>query len=236
MIKDSLSSFGGVQARKPLADDVIETLRQAIWERQLQPGVRLREEEVAAALNVSRGPVREALKQLEYEGLVIRERNRGATVARLSREDLEEVYSLRMALEVLAVRLAVQNRTARHIAQLHDVLDEMSFVLDQNTDEQRAADLDVRFHEIIFVAANHKRLYHFWSVLKPQIYVFLLTRNVANADFREFMLPGHQAIMDAIEQRDETQAARLIEEHLELAYSRVRTSYEQFIGADQLQT
>ena len=66
MIKDSLSSFGGVQARKPLADAVIETLRQAIWERQLQPGVRLREEEVAAALNVSRGPVREALKQLEY--------------------------------------------------------------------------------------------------------------------------------------------------------------------------
>ena len=232
MTNDSLSNLGGIQARKPLAHEVIETLRQAIWDRQLQPGVRLREEEVAEALNVSRGPVREALMQLEYEGLVIRERNRGATVARLSLEDLNEVYSLRKAMEMLALRLTIQNHSAAHMEQLDAVLRDMAAVLDEPVTEQQAADLDVRFHEIIFEASQHKRLHHFWTVLKQQIYVFLLTRNVANPDFREYMLPGHQAIADAIRNRDEATATRLLREHLNVGYERVLSSYEQFVKED----
>ena len=232
MNEDTLSNLAGIRARKPLAHEVIETLRQAIWNRQLQPGVRLREEEVAEALNVSRGPVREALMQLEYEGLVIRERNRGASVARLSREDLDEVYSLRMALEKLAAQLAIRHHDSAHIQRLDGVLQEMRKALDEHVTEQQAADLDVSFHEIIFEASGHKRLHHFWSVLKPQIYVFLLTRNVANADFREHMLPGHQAIADAIRDRDESRALALLEAHLELAYERVLSSYEQYVSAN----
>ena len=228
MVNDSLSNLGGIQARKPLAHEVTETLRQAIWDRQLQPGVRLREEEVAEALHVSRGPVREALMQLEYEGLVIRELNRGATVARLSREDLDEVYSLRTALEMLALRLTIRNYNASQIVRLDAVLRDMQSVLDESVTEQQAADLDVRFHEIIFEAAGHKRLHHFWTVLKQQIYVFLLTRNVANPDFREHMLPGHQAIADAIRQRDESRATRLLQEHLDVSYARALSSYEGF--------
>ena len=232
MAKDNLSNLRGIQERRTLVHGVLEALRQAIWERQLQPGIRLREEELAEALNVSRGPVREALIQLELEGLVIREPNRGASVARLAPEDLEEVYSLRMALEKLAVQLAVRNHSAEHIAQLQEVLSDMSTVLEMKVTEKRAADLDIKFHEIIIMATGHKRLNLFWSILRPQIYVFLLSRNVANADFREHMLPGHQDIADAIIERDEARALQLIESHLEVAYSRVFASYQQFLDTE----
>lgn len=232
MTNASLPNLTGIQERRPLAHDVLEALRQAIWNRKLQPGVRLREEELADLLNVSRGPVREALIQLEYEGLVIREPNRGASVARLERQDLDEVYSLRLALEKLAIRLSVQNRNDSHIAHLQEILDDMRSVLDESVTVQRAADLDVSFHEVVVKSAQHNRLHHFWSTLRPQIYVFLLSRNVANADFREYMLPWHQDIADAICDRDEKRAVELIESHLEAAYSRVLASYQELVGTE----
>jgi DNA-binding GntR family transcriptional regulator len=80
--------------KRSLADDVVDRLRDAIFHGSFKPGEALREEQLAAMLDVSRGPVREALVQLEREGLVLVRRHRGATVARLSRSDLEDVYSL----------------------------------------------------------------------------------------------------------------------------------------------
>src|SRR5947207_7179212 len=82
----------------PLAVAIRARRREAILRGDFAPGERLREVEIAARHDVSRGPVREALLQLEQEGLVILRRNRGAVVARMSRADLEEVYSLRLAL------------------------------------------------------------------------------------------------------------------------------------------
>src|SRR5437773_3057464 len=97
--------------KRSLADDVADRLRDAIFQGSFKPGEPLREEQLAAMLDVSRGPVREALVQLEREGLVLVRRHRGATVARLSRGDLEEVYSLRLALERLAMQRAVRYAT-----------------------------------------------------------------------------------------------------------------------------
>ena len=91
-----------------LADAIHGQLRAAILSGQCAPGEHLREVEIADRYDVSRGPVREALLQLEREGLVLLRRNRGAVVARLSRADLEEVYSLRLALERLAVAQAAR--------------------------------------------------------------------------------------------------------------------------------
>src|SRR3954451_14400347 len=99
--------------KRSLADDVVDRLRDAIFHGSFKPGEALREEQLAAMLDVSRGPVREALVQLEREGLVLVRRHRGATVARLSRGDLEEVYSLRLALERLAIQRAARLATER---------------------------------------------------------------------------------------------------------------------------
>jgi DNA-binding GntR family transcriptional regulator len=207
--------------KRSLADDVVERLREAIYSGQLAPNERLREEMLAEFLRVSRGPIREALSQLEREGLVIKEPNRGATVARLSREDLDEVYSLRMALEQLAVRQAILHAEPRHLAELQAVIDAMVAALEHGITPQEAARLDISFHEVLYEASKHRRLYNCWATLRPQIHIFLLSRNVANPDFRDYIIPGHQSILDALRARDEPRALRVIQEHLKVAYERI---------------
>jgi DNA-binding GntR family transcriptional regulator len=90
-------------SRKSLGEDVAERLREAILHGELSPGQRLREEELSVRLEVSRGPVRDAFILLEREGLVRSSRNRGVSVVELTRNDLQEIYTLRSALEPLAI-------------------------------------------------------------------------------------------------------------------------------------
>ena len=211
--------------KRSLADDIVDRLRSAILNGTFKPGQPLREEQLAASLDVSRGPVREALVQLEREGLVIVRRHRGATVARLSRADVEEVYSLRQALERLAMRQAVQHATEEDFAAMEGVLDEFRAAFARGPTEQVIADLDVRFHDLIYQAAHHQRLYDCWANLRAQIYIFLLSRNVANPDFRIVTVQSHSDLLDVLRSRDEARAVQEIEAHLLGAYQRVIQSY-----------
>lgn len=211
--------------KRSLADDVVDRLRDAIFHGSYKPGEPLREEQLAAMLDVSRGPVREALVQLEREGLVIVRRHRGATVARLSRTDLDEVYSLRLALERLAMQRAVHNASERDFVALEAVLADFDVALARGPSEKEIAELDVRFHDLIYQAARHQRLYDSWANLKSQIYIFLLSRNVANPDFREVTVKSHADLLESLRSRDEARATSEIEAHLRGAYDRVVLSY-----------
>ena len=135
-----------------LSDTVTERLRRTIVEGHFSPGDRLREEQLAEALDVSRGPIRDALRQLEREGLVVRRRNRGAVVASLSRADVEEVYSLRLAIEPLACAWSAQNATDQDCAKMQAVIDVYADPAVTETPHQ-AADADLRFHDLIYAAA-----------------------------------------------------------------------------------
>jgi DNA-binding GntR family transcriptional regulator len=211
--------------KRSLADDVVERLRTAIFHGRFRPGESLREEQLAAMLDVSRGPVREALVQLEREGLVLVRRHRGASVARLSRGDLEDVYSLRLVLERLAVQRAARYATEQDFAAMETVLAAFAGALAHDPSEKEVAELDVRFHDLIYQAARHQRLYDCWATLKSQIYIFLLWRNVANPDFREVTVKGHADLLAALRTRDEARVTALIEEHLRGAYDRVVQGY-----------
>jgi DNA-binding GntR family transcriptional regulator len=211
--------------KRSLADDVVDRLRDAIFHGSFKPGEALREEQLAAMLDVSRGPVREALVQLEREGLVIVRRHRGATVARLSRSDLEDVYSLRLALERLAVQRAARYATEQDFAAMEAVLTDFDIALSRDPSEKEVAELDVRFHDLIYQAARHQRLYDCWANLKAQIYIFLLSRNVADPDFREITVKSHAALLGALRTRDEARATTEIEDHLRGAYDRVVRGY-----------
>src|SRR6478672_11521905 len=140
--------------KRSLADDVVDRLRDAIFHGSFKPGEALREEQLAAMLDVSRGPVREALVQLEREGLVLVRRHRGASVARLSRADLEDVYSLRLALERLAVLQATRYATDEDFVAMEAVLEAFNVALSHDPSEKDVAELDVRFHDLIYQAAR----------------------------------------------------------------------------------
>ena len=211
--------------KRSLADDVVDRLRDAIFHGRFKPGEALREEQLAAMLDVSRGPVREALVQLEREGLVLVRRHRGATVARLSRSDLEDVYSLRLALERLAIQRATRYATDEDFAAMEAVLAAFDVALSRGPSEKEVAELDVRFHDLIYQAARHQRLYDSWANLKAQIYILLLSRNVADPDFREITVKSHAALLEAIRTRDEARATIEIEDHLRGAYDRVVRGY-----------
>ncbi len=211
-----------------LADSIREQLREAILKGGMAPGQHLREVEIAAMYDVSRGPVREALLRLEREGLVLLRRNRGAVVARLSRSDLDEVYSLRLALERLAVVQAVRRGTEADFAILDDILHEFRGTdSSQPLTEQEAADQDVRFHDAIYRAAHHERLYVAWSSIRSQVYVLLLARNVAGPDFREDTYFGHLELAYLIRARSEERVVKAIENHLAASYARVLASYSE---------
>ncbi|MBM7787216.1 GntR family transcriptional regulator [Tenggerimyces flavus] len=203
-----------------LAETVADRLRETIAQGQFAPGQHLREAELADALQVSRGPVREALAQLEREGLVVLRRHRGAQVAELSRADIEEVYTLRLALEQLAVKRAAERARPEHFAVLDSVLEQMSQLRDDYTARDAAA-LDVAFHDVVYQAADHRRLLRSWEQIRSQVYAFLYTRNVARHDFNEIAFREHTELRDLLAAGDAVAAQAAIETHLEGAYLRL---------------
>jgi len=217
----SLEAVLSPPENRALAVDIAFRLRGAILAGHFGPGERLGEELLARSMGVSRGPVREALIRLEREGLVVIRRNRGAFVARLSREDLDEVHSLRSVIERLAVRRAVAFADDAALAAMQAVIDQMTEYAGRGITEQEAAELDVRFHDLIYQSAQHRRLHECWSTLRPQIHIYLLNRNVADDDFREYLVESHQWILDAISDRDDERAAAILDDHLRGSYERV---------------
>jgi DNA-binding GntR family transcriptional regulator len=213
-----------------ISGDVAGRLRTAIVHSHFAPGERLREEALAKILGVSRGPVRVALSQLEHEGLVVIQRNRGTFVARLTREDAEEVYSLRLVVERLAVERAIQRGTPEQFAAMQQVVDTMETYSARGITEQEAAELDVQFHELLYRASAHRRLHECWIAMRRQIHILLLSRNVANADFRVITAQAHQLILNALRDRDQGAARVLIDDHLRGSYERVLASLHEAAG------
>lgn len=209
-----------------LADTVADRLRDTIFRGAFAPGERLREEQLAEALDVSRGPIRDALLQLEREGLVVRRRNRGAMVARLSRQDLEEVYSLRLAIEPFVTAWAARNATEDDLADMEAAIDSYS-ALDESVTVHEAADADLRFHDVLYRASGHKRVLRLWQDLRPQFYIFLLARTyVGQKEFRDIMIASHGEMLAAIRDRNEERSREIAVRHVETSYRRVIAGYD----------
>lgn len=215
----------GPAVRTSLGDVVAERLREAILNSEVSPGQHLREEQISESLDVSRGPVRDAFLILEREGLVTLSRHRGATVVQLSVEDFGEVYSLRSVIEELAVRLAIRRRDDADLQALEQSLAELRAGMKHKITEQAAAQLDVNFHDNIFRAAHHERLYRSWSSIRMQVHWFLLLRTVASQDWREGMITNHSRILELIRSGDEAEAVTAIGQHIRDAYNRISGSW-----------
>lgn len=217
-----------------LTEDVTEQLRNAIFRGHFAPGQRLSEEQLAQTLGVSRGPIREGLARLEREGLITSQANRRMVVTRLSRRDLEEVYSLRMALERLAIQYAVHYAQPEDFAGMEANTDALQVAVERGITEQEGAALDIGFHDLLYRSSKHQHVLDAWLSIRSQVYLFLLSRNLANADFRErVIVRGHRDILDALSKRDESWALRSIEDHLRSAYRYILQNYAGEVNASE---
>lgn len=175
---------------------VAEALRAEIVGGILQPGDRLVELRIAHQLGVSQGPVREALRLLEREGLVVHQPRRGVYVTRLSWRDIDEIYSMRAALEGMAARRALRYMRPADFAVLERLLTEMATAADAGETIARI-DAAVRFHEAICQFSAHERLLHTWRSMIAQTSHYAHVAGLFTAD-RQHDVALHREIYDAL--------------------------------------
>ena len=196
----------------PLRDVVFNTLRRAILKGELEPGERLMEIALANKLGVSRTPIREAIRKLELEGLVVMIPRKGAEVARITEKDLRDVLEVRTSLEKLAIELACDRITEDDIYDLKLACKnfEESFGKDDLT---TIAEKDVAFHDIIFRSTKNARLIQILNNLRELMYRYRL-EYLKVRQSHDRLVEEHQWIVDEIIDKNKEEAVRLIQEHI----------------------
>ena len=198
----------------PLRDEVFNTLRERILKGSLKPGERLMEIHLADQLGVSRTPIREAIRMLELEGLVKMVPRRGAQVAKISREDLQDVLEVRKALDTLAVKLACERITEDEIEKLKEAEEEFENTL-KTDDTTQIAEADVAFHDVIQAASKNKRLKSMISNLAERIYRYRFEYIKQQSDGGKTLVDEHREIIKCIEEKDVEAAIKAIELHID---------------------
>ena len=191
-----------------LRDAAVVSIREAILEGRLKPGQRVLEVEIAEELGVSRAPVREAIRQLESEGLLVSRSHRGTHVTTLSPQDAKEIYSLRAALEALAVMLVVQSGQIEIVDQLEELLRQMQASV--NADQMvRVVQTDFEFHETLCRASGNQRLYNIWRSMSVQIRALVSVNDLRHLKPQE-IVPRHSNLVAAMRALDAERAMRLL--------------------------
>jgi DNA-binding GntR family transcriptional regulator len=191
-----------------------DLIREAILDGELPAGTRLKEDELAARLEVSRTPVREALRRLEVEGLVVHEAKRGAAVRSYSAEELDDMYRLRALLEGYAARRAAERMTPEVLEQLR-----ASCRRFERLTARRGASIrdlareNMIFHECVLLAAGDERLA---DMTRSVIHLPLVYRAYVwfTDDEKQASVDGHERVVDALAAGDADAAAKLMEEHV----------------------
>ena len=196
----------------PLRDVVFNTLRQAILRGELKPGERLMEIQLANKLGVSRTPIREAIRKLELEGLVLMIPRKGAEVAEITEKNMLDVLEVRRALEELAVKLACERITEEEIQELKDAADAFQKILSEK-DLTKIAEADEAFHDVIFKSTGNDRLIQLLNSLREQMYRYRL-EYLKREEYHPQLLEEHQQIIDRITRKDQSEAAELIDRHI----------------------
>ncbi|NUT46845.1 MAG: GntR family transcriptional regulator [Saccharothrix sp.] len=200
--------------RRGLAEEAADRIRDAIFAGVFPPGAPVREVELAASLDVSRGSVREGLAVLEREGLVRSAWHRGTRVIDLTARDAEEVYSVRAALEGLAGRGAIGRVD---LAELDGLVDAMARRLAEGAPSDELLALDLGFHEAIYRSTGNRRLVEAWHAVRSQVHLFQLTRIRLGHDYREVVVAEHRELVRLLAAGDPDEVTRRAEEHVRSA-------------------
>ena len=205
-----------------LGDQVASELRRLIITGRYAPGTPLVENHLAAQFDLSRGPIRDALKILAAEGLIDTNR-RSATVVGLSGADIDELFSLREAMERLALRIALDRDRASLVAGLKRALHAMRRAAEEH-DPTAFTAADLRFHSVFYDVAEHRRLGDVWAQYRPTIEMLLLASNERYTDLTP-SVRAHELLARLIEEGNPEAVFAELHEHLDNARRRLRQPY-----------
>lgn len=194
---------------------VFRQLRNDILSGVYKEHDELREITIGEELGVSRTPVREALRQLELEGLVTIVPNKGAYVTGISRKDVHDIYKIRSMLEGMCARWATKYITPEQIEELEEVILLSEFHLKRQSGEKalQVSELDGKFHKVLYQASNSRILEHVLSDFHKYVQMARIL-SVESKERAEKSIEEHRAILEAIKRKDEDQAERLANAHV----------------------
>ena len=195
-----------------IREQTVDTLREAILTGELKPGQTLIEMDLSRQLGVSRAPIREALRILNSEGLVETIPYHGTTVGRLTKEDIEEIYSMRILLETFAVERIISMNNNEHIERLMELYEQM---LDagKNNDLKAVNRIDRDFHDTIISMSQHNLLEMMWQMVTMKVRQVMALRNMRNSDLTQIAC-RHLPIIEEIRLGNVVEANRLLYDHI----------------------
>ena len=207
-----------------LEEQVTSTLEEEILTGKLASGTALTEQSLSARLGVSRTPIRAALHTLAEEGLISLVPNKGAVVVGVTRDDLVDIYKIRMRLEGLASATAAVRISEGDLARLRNSVELAEFYINKN-DTEHLKELDTEFHSIIYRASGNRMLNKTLSELHRKITSYR-KMSLAVPGRLERSVGEHREILGAIEARDAERADRLTSEHIAAALENMLITVE----------
>ncbi|MFA5634478.1 MAG: GntR family transcriptional regulator [Anaerovoracaceae bacterium] len=202
----------------PLSGSLFSELQSDILRGRLKQGEKLSEQQICDKYGLSRTPVREAFRQLELEGLIETIPNRGAFVLGLSQEDLQDLFEMRKAYEILAVQWAIERITEEEQEKLEEAYEFMEFYTLKG-EADKMLNINMQFHNLIYKASHNRILEHTLSTY--QLYLKETESNSAYLDGQlEEVLLEHKKIFDAFINRDPLAGAVAVAAHLDNAKAR----------------
>lgn len=216
MTKDSMNP-------NSLSTALFADIREHIMNGKYSAGEKITENRICNEFGVSRTPVREAFKQLELEGLIENIPNRGAFVIGFSEQDIHDIYELRKAIEVKAIKWAIERMSDEELKELQEAYDLMEFYT-LKKDAMKMQDMNSNFHEIIY-QSTHSRFLE--QVLKSYQFYIMKTRKAALQveDRLEEVLKEHKRILDAIYIKDIEESEKAVIEHLSNSQKRTKLGF-----------
>jgi DNA-binding GntR family transcriptional regulator len=212
----SLNRTGVESKRSTMTTNVADVLSRNKVDGTLQPGTRISEDWVSQEMNVSRGPVREALRQLENEGLIVVHPFRGAVVNDISTEELRDVLiPLRLILESQACLRALPNLTEENFSALEKIVEDMRIAARREGEGNLLilVGLDVAFHEYLTELGNQYHTLHIWKLIQPRIRAGFFRLGSRHKDLMEIAIE-HKDLVQALRTRDPKVALAALETHI----------------------
>lgn len=199
-------------SRTSLRHEVYSRLRAALMSGEIGHNDSITETAIADQLGTSRAPVREALRQLEQEGLIVSRGNRGYGIPSASEHAVKEIARVRVALEKLAVVLFVERAEPGDYAALETLIEEMRIAI-QSGDAEQANKIDQRFHERLCEGARHELLLSMWGGMRAQLTLAMRAINMSFPS-QEGLVERHRELLEAVSSGNPDRAERAIESHV----------------------